>query len=107
MLLKITLSNNYWTSIDQCSLLGGIISTSATQLATCAYASTDTLLISNIAGFEDDPLLDVSTNKRVKLMFRGTALAYLYSGDYPTRYVYSYLYANQDAYNNGYQPIFA
>lgn len=40
-------------------------------------------------------------------MFRGTALSYLYSGDYPTRYVYSYLYANQDAYNNGYQPIFS
>jgi hypothetical protein len=107
MLLKITLSNNYWTSIDKCSLLGGIISTSATQLATCTYASTDTLLISNIAGFENDPLLDVSTNKRVKLMFRGTSLAFLSSITYPTRYVYSYLYANMDAYNNGYQPIFA
>jgi hypothetical protein len=51
MLLKITLSHNYWTSIDKCSLLGGIISTSAIQLATCSFASTDTLLISNVAGF--------------------------------------------------------
>ncbi len=107
MLLKVFLTNNYWTSIDKCSVLGGVISTSATQLATCTWASTDTLLISNIAGFETDPLLGVTTNKRVKLMFRGTALTYLYSGDYPTRYAYSYLYANQDSYNNGYQPIFA
>ena len=51
MSLLIVFGNNYWTSIDQCSLLGGIISTSPSLLASCSYPAADRLLIRNIGGF--------------------------------------------------------
>lgn len=83
-------------------MLGGVISTSDTEKAYCTY-SGNTIIIRNVAGFETDPLLDTSTNNRVKFMFKGESL-----GDYTssTRYITTYLWANYDAYSNNYQAIF-
>ena len=49
----------------------------------------------------------MSKNKRVKFLFKVTSLIGQESSSDPTKYTYTYLYANFDAINNGYQPIFS
>ena len=102
MVLYFTFSNVQWGTTKSCQLIGGVISTSPTKKAYCTVASNH-IMIRNVAGFEENANLDVSTNKRVKFTFVGDSL-----GDYTstTRYITTYLYANYDAYANSYQAIF-
>ena len=51
-------------------------------------------------------MLPVSSNKRVKLLFKVDNLIQVAYTDAPNRYIYSYLYANKDAYDGTLQPIF-
>lgn len=103
MVLSIRYSYNYWGTITSCSLLGGIISTSIAQAATCGFSGSDQMYISNVGGFMADPLLAASKSYRVKIVFTGSGLI---NAAYSNFYFYAYLYANYDAYTNGYQPIF-
>jgi hypothetical protein len=104
MVLSISFSNNFWTSIVSCNVLGGVISTSANQKAACyPSVSNNQIYITNIGGFETDPLLGSLTNKRIKIMFIGYNLTYLSSTAMTFNMI---LYANGDAYTKGYQGIF-
>ena len=56
-------------------MLGGVVSTSLTKPAYCSLTGNDTkMMIRNVGGFEEDPLLGTSTNKRVKFLYLGDAL---------------------------------
>ncbi len=104
MVLSIQFSYNYWTTITSCNLLGGVDSTSATTKAICLpSAATNKIYIKNIGGFETDPLLNTTTNKRIKVMFKGSKLTTLSQTAMTFNMV---LYANYDAYIKGYQGIF-
>ena len=60
------------------------------------------MYIRNVAGFVEDPLLAVNTNKRVRFLFLGDDLVPLNS---TARSITVELYANYDAYINNYQPV--
>ena len=106
MVLVFNFNRMDWTDTLSCDLLGGIVSTSITKQAYCEHVpATDTrVLIRNVGGFVEDPLLAVGTNKRVKFMYKGTSLTNLNT---ISRTIFVELYANYDAYINNYQPIVA
>lgn len=107
MVLLVTVSDGpIWNDIVNCQLLGGIISTSEENPAQCQRHSSSQIKIINVGGFESDPSLPVSTNKRVKFLFKVNYLVSEQSASDPTKLIYSYLYSNNDAISNGYQPIF-
>lgn len=55
MVLKISYNNTFWGTVSDCTLLGGVMSTSLTQVATCNVGSNSVLYISNIGGFIPNP----------------------------------------------------
>lgn len=103
MVLSISYSNGFWGTISGCTLLGGVISTSLTQKATCNVGSNTKIYITNIAGFTTNPSLGSTTNYRVKVKFTatGVSITNTVNSDF-----YMNLYANIDAYTNSYQAIF-
>jgi hypothetical protein len=103
MVLAIYFSNNWWGTINNCSLLGGIISTSNTQIATCTVYSNTAIYINNVAGFLADPNLPTTTNYRIKVKFTGNSVTN--TGNYASTFTMK-LFANLDAYNGAYQSIF-
>lgn len=104
MVLTISYENNPWGTISSCTLLGGIISTSINQRAYCNVGSNSLLYIVNVGGFMADPLLASNTAYRVKISFVSTGLTNTPNNN--DFHFYTVLYANYDAYANGYQPIF-
>lgn len=102
MVLSMMLSNNPWDTLLSCSVLGGIVSTSINQPASCSFTG-GVLYIVNIGGFVADPLLAPTTANRVKLKFTTTGLSNSKYCDFFNFLVK--LYANLDAYQNQYQPI--
>lgn len=74
MVLVFTFSDQFWTSITSCYVIGGIISTSSTKKADCIPESVTKVYIKYVAGFEEDPSLPTSSNKRVKFLFKGSSL---------------------------------
>ena len=98
MVLVFTFDRMDWTDTLSCSLLGGIISTSMNKQAYCEHVGSNDgkMLIRNVGGFMEDPLLDPSTNKRVKFMYKGTSLTALNS---ISRSITVELYANYDSYD--------
>jgi hypothetical protein len=103
MVLQIHFNNSYWGTVSQCTLLGGIASTSLTQQATCNVGSSTLFYINNIAGFNPTPDLASSTNYRVKLSFIGSTVSNTANININ---FYAQLFANIDAYTSAYQPIF-
>ena len=103
MVLAISFNNSYWGTISTCNLLGGIKSTSLTQQATCVKGSNSLIYIKNVAGFTPTTNLASDTHNRVKVSFLAST-----SSTTGNTYVnfYMKLYANIDAYNQGYQAIF-
>ena len=89
-------------SFLSCAVLGGIISTSDTQVATCITTS-DTIYITNVAGFQMDPSLPALSNYRLKIRFRSDGVT---DTNDNTFYHYLKLYANIDAYNSDNHGIF-
>lgn len=104
MVLSVTYGSSYWGTIKSCNLLGGIISTSINNVATCSVSTTSTtteIYIRNVAGFIANPLLATSTNYRVKILFVGDDLATSTSAfNFDLN-----LYSNIDAYTTRYQSI--
>lgn len=105
MVLKISYNNTFWGTVSDCTLLGGILSTSLTQVATCNVSSNSVLYISNIGGFIANPELSSSTNLRVKVAFTATGVSNSNISNININF-YMVLYANFDAYNSSYQGIF-
>jgi hypothetical protein len=103
MVLSIKYDSAFWGTITGCTLLGGIASTSLTSRATCVVRSNTNIYINNVAGFIANPALASSTNNRVKVKFTANGGSVMNNAGY---YFYMSLYANYDAYNNNYQPIF-
>ena len=103
MVLQIHFNNTFWGTVSQCDLLGGIISTSLTRQASCNVGSNSIFYITNIAGFNPTPDLASSTNYRVKISFLGGSVSNTANININ---FFTQLFANIDAYNSAYQPIF-
>ena len=103
MVLEIAFNNSYWGTIGSCNLLGGIVSTSLAKKAECVRSSNTKIYIKNVAGFSATPNLAASTHNRVKVSFVASTSST--SGNSYTNF-YMQLFANIDAFNNQYQPIF-
>ncbi|CAM6005530.1 unnamed protein product [Sphagnum balticum] len=104
MVLAVSYSNDYWGSISSCHHLGGINETSPTQPVTCNVASSSQIYFTNVGSFVTDPYLATSTNYRIKLSFSGSGLSAASSS---AQTFTIGLYANYDAFHNGYQGIFS
>jgi len=104
MVLYLNYNTTYWGTINSCTVLGGVSSTSNTALATCNVGSNSNIYITNIAGFVTTPSLASSTNMRIKIKFVATPS----TADVASTSIYFWmtLYANYDAYSQGYQGIF-
>lgn len=61
----------------------------------------------NVAGFESDPSLGTSTNKRVKFLFKGSSLIDKTTSSFSGFSIKTSLFSNLDAYTNSYQAIFS
>jgi hypothetical protein len=103
MVMSISYDTNPWGSLSSCNLLGGISSSSINQRAYCNVGSNTKVYIVNVGGFIADPLLSITTNYRVKIQLVSSGLSNVPNNN--NFNFYAQLYANYDAYINGYQPI--
>ena len=103
MVLAISYDSNYWGTISSCSLLGGVVSTSNALPVGCTVKTNTLIYITNIAGFMSDPNLATSTYYRLKIKFLAASVTA--TNTYTINFNMA-LYANLDAFNNNYQPIF-
>ena len=103
MVLELSFNHSYWGTIGSCNLLGGIISTSLAKKAECIKSSNSKIYIKNVAGFSATPNLAASTQNRIKVSFVASASST--TGNSYVKLEMS-LFANIDAFNNQYQPIF-
>lgn len=105
MVLSITYTTNYWGTINSCAVLGGFSSTSNTALSTCVVGSDTNIYITNIAGFVTTPSLSSTTNMRIKIKFIASPGSTYATANLDYNFK-MWLYANYDAYAQGYQAIF-
>jgi hypothetical protein len=105
MVLSITYSSNYWGTINSCSVLGGVLPSDTNFLPTCSVGSNTNIYITNIGGFRTNPSLGSSTNMRIKIRYVATPSS-SYNQDTYNYNFDMWLYANNDAYSNGFQAIF-
>lgn len=103
MVLSITYAANPWATLLSCDILGGIISTSVNQRAYCNVRNNNNIYISNVGGFLTDPLLSITNNYRIKVRMVSSGLSTT-TNDNNFNFC-TLLYANYDAYINGYHPI--
>ena len=102
MVFSIHFDTSFWGTISSCNLLGGIISTSLTDQATCYKRNNTGMYIRNVAGFTTTPNLATSTHNIIKVSFISSTSS---TSNNPSIAFGIKLHANYDAYINDYQPI--